>query len=507
MPSVASGKEYHTITSYDRFRMTGHGLDWAHQPDPYKTYEGMDQIPLPEVSDFPKRSLWDLNDVKASDTQTQMLDLNRLSRILLLGYGLTARARQPGYEFYYRSAASAGALYPIEIYLAAFDVDGLDPGLYHYGIGRRALTLLRKGFFRELTASAVEDISSTGMCACFYISGIFFRSAWKYRARAMRYVLLDAGHVLENLRLSLKAEGYHQTIHYDFDDLVLNRFLGLDEKRETCLAGLPVYGEAKPSSVVEAVVTQKPLSSEIQASSRVSSKEVFYEEIDGICRAGRKFSGDMDMISTSSMRDKLGLECSEWIPMVSFKSRDNEIGFAETIFNRRSKRNYIPEKLSAERFWRLLNFVYGAAAMGASPAQLHGGCLATGFFAENIEGLDSGLYLLNETEKKIGKVKQGRFLSTMATVCLDQEWLRSASIHFLFMTHLDELDRRWGARGYRYAMMLAGRVGQAIYLGATALGLGSCGIGALYDGEARETIGLNEDSALLYLMAAGPVKR
>jgi nitroreductase len=75
------------------------------------------------------------------------------------------------------------------------------------------------------------------------------------------------------------------------------------------------------------------------------------------------------------------------------------------------------------------------------------------------------------------------------------------------MTNLDELDKRWGPRGYRYAMMLAGRVGQAIYLGATALGLGSCGIGALYDGEACEAIGLNDDSALLYLVAAGPVKR
>jgi SagB-type dehydrogenase family enzyme len=132
--------------------------------------------------------------------------------------------------------------------------------------------------------------------------------------------------------------------------------------------------------------------------------------------------------------------------------------------------------------------------------------LVPGFFAEKIEGLDSGLYLLNETDKKIGRIRQGRFMQTMARVCLDQEWLKNASIHFLLMTHLDELDNRWGARGYRYAMMQAGRIGQAIYLGATALGLGSCGIGALYDGEARETIGLNNDAALLYLVAVGPVK-
>ena len=74
------------------------------------------------------------------------------------------------------------------------------------------------------------------------------------------------------------------------------------------------------------------------------------------------------------------------------------------------------------------------------------------------------------------------------------------------MTNLSEIDRTWGPRGYRYAMLTAGRLGQTLYLGATALDLGCCGIGALYDGEARELIGLNEASALLYLVAAGPVK-
>ena len=68
-------------------------------------------------------------------------------------------------------------------------------------------------------------------------------------------------------------------------------------------------------------------------------------------------------------------------------------------------------------------------------------------------------------------------------------------------------DRTWGPRGYRYAMLAAGRLGQTIYLGATALGLGCCGIGALYDEEARQLLGLNKKAALLYLVAAGPVKR
>jgi nitroreductase len=55
-------------------------------------------------------------------------------------------------------------------------------------------------------------------------------------------------------------------------------------------------------------------------------------------------------------------------------------------------------------------------------------------------------------------------------------------------------------------MLAAGRMGQRLYMAATAMGLGCCGIGALYDGEAAELLGLNEASKLLYLVGVGPVK-
>ena len=104
-------------------------------------------------------------------------------------------------------------------------------------------------------------------------------------------------------------------------------------------------------------------------------------------------------------------------------------------------------------------------------------------------------------------VAQGAFTEKMARICLDQMWLANAGIHFLFLTNLHVLDRTWGARGYRYAMLNAGRMGQRLYISATAMGLGCCGIGALYDGEAAALLGLNEASVLLYLVAVGAVKK
>ena len=95
----------------------------------------------------------------------------------------------------------------------------------------------------------------------------------------------------------------------------------------------------------------------------------------------------------------------------------------------------------------------------------------------------------------------------MAWICLDQRWLTNAGVHFLFVSNLDVLDGTCGARGYRYAMLPAGRMGQRLYVAATAMGLGCCGIGALYDGEAAALLGLNEASVLLYLVAVGAVKK
>ena len=56
-------------------------------------------------------------------------------------------------------------------------------------------------------------------------------------------------------------------------------------------------------------------------------------------------------------------------------------------------------------------------------------------------------------------------------------------------------------------MLTAGRLGQRLYVAAEALGMGCCGIGALYDGEAMEMLGLNQSSRLLYLVGVGNIKR
>jgi SagB-type dehydrogenase family enzyme len=143
-------------------------------------------------------------------------------------------------------------------------------------------------------------------------------------------------------------------------------------------------------------------------------------------------------------------------------------------------------------------FEQGSGGVGWAP-------VCVGLLIGNVEGHKPGFYLLNRHNGTIDLAASGRLAQKMATVCLDQAWLANAALHILFLTNLDLVEHTWGPRGYRYTMMAAGRLGQRMYLGATTLGLGACGVGAFYDNEAAQLMGLNGSSRLLYLVAVGPV--
>ena len=129
-----------------------------------------------------------------------------------------------------------------------------------------------------------------------------------------------------------------------------------------------------------------------------------------------------------------------------------------------------------------------------------------GLLIGNAEGFPPGFYLTNKNNISLQTVNEGLFTDLMAHICLDQKWMAHAAVHFLFITDLEKLDDLYGPRAYRYAMMNAGRLGERLYLAATAMGLGCCGIGAFYDNEAADLLALEKGSRLLYLLALGPVK-
>jgi len=489
--------EYHHETSYDRHRMGGHFLDWANQPVVFKTYHGIEPMKLSREVELPKRKLSSLLLDKTPDAIATGIDLSTLSKLLLLTQTLTAKARSQEGDFFFRSAASAGALYPTEIYTATYGLAGLDDGLYHFALHEHGLALLRTGELGSSLLKAAGSAEKTVPVVTLVLTAVFFRSAWKYRDRAYRYHLMDTGHVEENLILALKALGLPYHVSYDFDDDRVNHLLGLDEKREGALALVYFEGQDIAQGQGKAAIDELPES--ILKASRVSAREADYPIIREIHGAGKKIRpGEVGQVE---MREALGVRPEQWSETDAPASWNEIVDYPDCVFMRRSRRNFVKRPLGKEHMAGLLH------CLCAPDRQGYGEALAAGFLAGRVDGMAPGFYLLDRNREAAGMVAPGPFIETMAHICLDQAWLAQAGVHFLFLADLDLVDRTRGPRGYRYAMMTAGRLGQRLYIAATAMGLGCCGIGAFYDEEGRDLLGLNENSRLLYVVAVGAVKK
>jgi len=235
-PQNAVGERFQEETKYTPDRMGGNYLDWERIPERYKSYpDSTPKIKLPEVNFGRAANLWEAILRRRSVrhySPDRSLPLDGLSVLLWATQGITADAE--GYEF--RAAPSAGGLYPIETYVLARAVEGLEEGIYHFRPRAFDLELLRPGAFSGAMAQAALG---QGMIAdaqvTFIWTAIVARSKWKYRQRAYRYIYLDAGHIAQNLYLAGTAAGLGVCgIGAFFDDLV-NALIGADGAEETAL--------------------------------------------------------------------------------------------------------------------------------------------------------------------------------------------------------------------------------------------------------------------------------
>ena len=228
------GDTFQQHTQYHRGHLSGGSLDWASKPDTYKRYPSAPKIALqePEQEDGPP--LWQMMRDRRSvrDFQQTPMTHSELSQLLWASQGITRTFQ--GFDF--RTAPSAGALYPVETYLVIHSVQEVDPGLYHYCVKHHELDQLKQGDFRRVVAGAALDQEMAYTAnVVFMWTGIFQRSKWKYQQRAYRYVYLDAGHIAGNLALAATSIGIGSCqIAALFDDEV-NELIEVDGIEESVL--------------------------------------------------------------------------------------------------------------------------------------------------------------------------------------------------------------------------------------------------------------------------------
>ena len=237
------GDRFQHETKYEPGRMPGHQLIWETKPDLYKEYPEALKVELPSFEPSRTMSLDQALKQRKSvrEFQPKSISKGQLSYLLWASTGI--QRVEEGYAF--RTAPSAGALYPIETYVVANNVRTLEAGLYHYSIRTHQLEQLQSGDLRRQIAAAALG---QGMCATasavFVWSAVFERCKWKYGQRAYRYIYLDAGHIAENLALAAVSLNLGSCAIGALYDGQANTIVGVDgvEESVVCMAvvGVPL---------------------------------------------------------------------------------------------------------------------------------------------------------------------------------------------------------------------------------------------------------------------------
>ena len=425
---------YHQNTkhSYNSIRTNPNRVDWNNPPNKFKFYS-------------------------KEYKRVHLNSSNQNYNFLYLICGISAKKSYPSGEYYLRINPSAGALYPNEVYFQVRNVDGFEDGIYHLEVGSSSAVLLQKLEFNQGMEELLElSYSVDGFI--FFISSIYFRSSWKYKNRAFRYCLLDAGHLIGTMEASSYLFDKKFEILYDFSKEKLNEFFSFDEKE--FFTSIVIVGDKKES--------------------RKESFSLTLPTLDGA-------SYTEENISFFEKNELVEIAYKESLKIVDKKSQEKSAifnfqkqRFQDTIFKRRSIREFTQQSISKLQFESIMGVVTQAIKSDCDEQ------VDIFYVVNRVEGLILGLYKNGEL------LKTGDFSSKAGYLCLEQDLGKSSAVTF-FLTSK--------SKNYQELYQKAGVIGHRLYLASNYLDIGCSGIGAYYDDEVCEFI--EENTMVLYSLAIG----
>jgi SagB-type dehydrogenase family enzyme len=463
----------HTVESV---RAGGHLLDFANMPIPLKHYPDLEPIPLPV--DLPERDAPAVEVLSGrEDVAPAPWGLPELGRVLFFSAGVTRRARLVGGRpIFFRAAASAGALYPIEVYVVCGDLPGVPAGVYHFNPVEFALRRLRGGDHRRFLAWAAADGGIGGAPVTLVLSGIPWRTTWKYRERGYRHLFWDAGAVLANVLAVTEAAGITSRVLTGFVDDDVSHLLGVGSPEEYPLVIVPLAGgpaEGRPPAGAD-----RPPAIDHRVH-RLSASPQHHEGLAAVHRAGVLDEAD-EVTGWRAAAAQLGAAVTaEGGGPPGGRGPPGRRGTLEDVIVRRgSTRRYARDPVGEELLrWGL------AVAARPVPADFagQGRTLLEHFLAVHaVEGVAPGIY--RWVRGSLEQIERGTFRQQAAHLCLDQPLGGDCAFVAFHCAALGDVIERNGARGYRSALLEAGTAMGRLQLAAYALGHGASGI-TFYDDE------------------------
>ena len=161
------------------------------------------------------------------------LSVYQLSQILWAAYGITLPMPHPGLRGGLRTTPSAGALYPLEIYVIIGNVEGIEPGVYRYiSEEHKIIRTVDRDVRAELSAAALNQRMVRDAPVTVFYSAVFSRMTARYGDRGFMYVFMEIGHSAQNVYLQAETLGLGTCAIGAFHDNQVRQILQLPENEE-----------------------------------------------------------------------------------------------------------------------------------------------------------------------------------------------------------------------------------------------------------------------------------
>lgn len=463
--SAPAARRYRDATKHtpESVRADTFRLDWQNKPTLYRTYAGAETVALPAPHLLTQAALDAL--VARAPAPAGAFDLDALGTLLFLTGGIT-RTLPSGRDI--RATAAAGALYPNEIYVVAGDLPGLPAGVYHYDPKGAQLARLRRGDWRTVVAEAADDAEVRTAPATIVMTGILWRSAWKYRERAYRHLYWDAGMMLANLLAAANATGMPAGVDAAFVDAQVDRLVGVDGLHEATIA-LVRIGSGAPPPVALPAADMPALT--VQASA-LSPHPLEYPQ-------ALRYHAASQLADRTAVRTLRAARVAR--PTLRprgaaqrLAARSDAASLDAVVRRRSSTRRFAQRPISAVDLGTVL--ALPARAVPVDFLRASGSLIETYIIVHAVTDAAPGAYYYRASDQRLEQLAAGDFRNTAGFLSLNQALARDASVVIYYMADLTRIGSAFGERGYRLAQLEAGlRAGRA-YLAAYALGRGASGL-------------------------------
>jgi SagB-type dehydrogenase family enzyme len=482
----------------------GAPADPAYRPSGYQVFASAPRVLLPTTlldAPIPMLNLLSAGQEAVPDSlRAPPQDLKTLASWLFYAAGETKRTVGRT-VMWNRTFPEADALSPTEIYVAAFGIEGIEPGLHHFCPREFSLRKLRDGVETLLQIKKgrpdLEFLKT--LPAVILVAGNYWRAVYRYGRRGYRTMLVDAGEMVQNLVAAGAGLGAQTVTRLRMNDTTLRELIGcpFEEPLGTAesvlamvawadLAVRPMVVPKGASAGVLPAIVRSPLSEKVTEDAASSEPLIVHHDCIDPGVAVRELRPPLTELSPMPGN----------FPVTDVRlERDPEKGapVRQTMMQRRSGATLGRQQIRRIDLLSINRVTFrGGSFFPMFPDGPHLACVRPFWIVHDVVGMDHGIWYYNPATDTWSRLNNGTYRREAKYIAGDRKCFGEGAAVCIMVANLHNLMTAGGPDAYRLAHLEAGIATQRLYLAATSLDIVCLASQGFYDEDARNFLGLGK---------------